>query len=75
MLAYDQPIMRSKPDAGPRPARTTAGLNVLQLAQLLWQRKTAIVFAALTWLTLRRGAVDPVCGMRVDRATDRKSVV
>ena len=47
MLAYDQPIMRSKPDAGPKPARTTADLNVLQLAQLLWRRKTAIVFAGL----------------------------
>ena len=27
------------------------------------------MFAALIALTLRRGAVDPVCGMRVDRAT------
>jgi uncharacterized membrane protein YraQ (UPF0718 family) len=26
-----------------------------------------IVFAALFWLTRRRGATDPVCGMRVDR--------
>ncbi len=47
MLAYDQPIMRSKPDAAPKPALTTPGLNVLQLAQLLWRRKTAIAFAAL----------------------------
>jgi polysaccharide biosynthesis transport protein len=47
MLAYDQPITRSKPDAGPKPARKAAGLNVLQLAQLLWRRKTAIVFAGL----------------------------
>lgn len=47
MLAYDKPIMRSKPDAGPKPAAKAAGLNVLQLAQLLWRRKTAIAFAAL----------------------------
>ncbi len=47
MLAYDQPITRSKPDAGPTLARKTAGLNVLQLAQLLWRRRTAIVFAGL----------------------------
>jgi uncharacterized protein involved in exopolysaccharide biosynthesis/Mrp family chromosome partitioning ATPase len=47
MLAYDQPITRPKPDAGPEPARKTAGLNVSQLAQLLWRRKIAIVFAAL----------------------------
>ena len=47
MLAYDQPITRSKPDAGPTLARKTAGLNVLELAQLLWRRRTAIVFAGL----------------------------
>ena len=27
----------------------------------------AIIFVALFWLTRRRGATDPVCGMRVDR--------
>src|SRR3984885_7868429 len=47
MLAYDQPITRSKPDAGPKPARTSAGLSVSQLVQLLWRRKTAIVVAGL----------------------------
>jgi polysaccharide biosynthesis transport protein len=47
MLAYDQPIARSKPDAGPKPVRKTAGLSVLQLVELLWRRKTAIVFAGL----------------------------
>src|ERR1700744_2043570 len=47
MLAYDQPITRSKPDAGPKPARLSAGLNVLQLVELLWRRKTAIVAAGL----------------------------
>ncbi|MGA2055045.1 MAG: Wzz/FepE/Etk N-terminal domain-containing protein [Bradyrhizobium sp.] len=47
MLAYDQPITRSKPDAGPKPARTAVGLNVSQLAQLLWRHKAAIVLAAL----------------------------
>jgi YHS domain-containing protein len=26
-----------------------------------------VVAAALVWLTVRRGATDPVCGMRVDR--------
>ena len=47
MLAYDQPIARSKPDAGPTPARTSAGLNVSQLLHLLWRRKTAIAVAGL----------------------------
>ena len=28
----------------------------------------AVIFAALFWLTARRGATDPACGMRVDRA-------
>jgi YHS domain-containing protein len=28
-----------------------------------------IVFAALFGLTMRRGATDPVCGMKVDRAS------
>jgi YHS domain-containing protein len=27
-----------------------------------------LIFAALFWLTARRGATDPVCGMKVDRA-------
>jgi uncharacterized membrane protein YraQ (UPF0718 family)/YHS domain-containing protein len=33
-------------------------LNVLGVA----------IFAAMFWLTMRRGATDPVCGMKVDRA-------
>jgi len=27
-----------------------------------------VIFAALFWLTARRGVTDPVCGMKVDRA-------
>ncbi|HEX2015885.1 MAG TPA: permease [Solirubrobacteraceae bacterium] len=27
-----------------------------------------VIFAALMWLTIRRGVTDPVCGMKVDRA-------
>jgi uncharacterized protein len=54
--------------SGPRPSRADVfgglevnyklALNVLALA----------VFGALFWLTARRGATDPVCGMKVDRA-------
>ena len=47
MLAYDQPINRSKLDAGQRPERAASGFSVLQLAQLLWRRKTAIAVAGL----------------------------
>jgi YHS domain-containing protein len=53
---------------GPRPTRADIfggihvnyklALNVLALA----------IFAAMLWLTARRGATDPVCGMKVDRA-------
>jgi uncharacterized membrane protein YraQ (UPF0718 family) len=32
-----------------------------------------IVFAVLFWLTIRRGATDPVCGMKVDRAKALRS--
>ena len=27
-----------------------------------------VIFAVLMWITMRRGATDPVCGMKVDRA-------
>ena len=53
---------------GPRPTRADIfgavhvdyklALNLLGLA----------IFAGLFWLTVRRGATDPVCGMTVDRA-------
>ena len=47
MLIYDQPIDRAKPEAGPVAAAAPAGFSVLDLAQLLWQRKVAIASAAL----------------------------
>jgi uncharacterized protein involved in exopolysaccharide biosynthesis/Mrp family chromosome partitioning ATPase len=46
MLIYDQPIERAKPEARPAAA-APAGFSVLELVQLLWQRKAAIVSAAL----------------------------
>ena len=54
--------------AGPRPTRAHV-FSSIKVDYKLWLNVVAtIAFAALTWLTLRRGAVDPVCGMRVDRA-------
>jgi uncharacterized membrane protein YraQ (UPF0718 family)/YHS domain-containing protein len=54
--------------SGPRPTRADIfggvhvnyklALNVLGLG----------IFAAMFWLTTRRGATDPVCGMKVDRS-------
>jgi len=32
-----------------------------------------VIFAAFFWLTARRGATDPVCGMKVDRQTAVRS--
>src|SRR5207245_11224625 len=44
MLQYDQPIGQAKPEPRQAPA---AGFNVLELVDLLWRRKAAIVSAAL----------------------------
>ncbi|WOH67275.1 GumC family protein [Bradyrhizobium sp. BWA-3-5] len=46
MLIYDQPIERAKPEGRPAAA-VPAGFSVLELVQLLWQRKAAIASAAL----------------------------
>src|SRR6266478_3855415 len=45
MLQYDQPISQARPD--PRQAPPPAGFSVLELADLLWRRRIAIVSAAL----------------------------
>src|SRR6266404_1852145 len=47
MLIYDQPIDRAKPEAGRAATVAPAGLRVLDLTRLLWQRKVAIASAAL----------------------------
>jgi uncharacterized protein involved in exopolysaccharide biosynthesis/Mrp family chromosome partitioning ATPase len=46
MLVYDQPITQARPDkrAAQRPLK---GFDLFELTSLLWQRKTAIVAAAL----------------------------
>jgi YHS domain-containing protein len=52
---------------GSRPSRTdifgTVGLNY----KLFLNVVGIAVFASLFWLTQRRGATDPICGMKVDR--------
>jgi uncharacterized membrane protein YraQ (UPF0718 family) len=54
--------------SGPRPSRAdvfgTLSLNYKLILNLLG----LAIFAALFWLTARRGATDPVCGMKVDRS-------
>jgi uncharacterized protein involved in exopolysaccharide biosynthesis/Mrp family chromosome partitioning ATPase len=46
MLVYDRPINQTEA-AGAAPPRTLAGISVLELARLLWQRKIAIATAGL----------------------------
>ena len=55
----------------PSGARPTRGdiFGTIQVDYKLFLNLLAVVvFAALFWLTQRRGATDPVCGMKVDRA-------
>ena len=53
---------------GPRPSRADIFGTVTVDYKLFLNLLGLAVFAALFWLTRRRGATDPVCGMRVDRA-------
>src|SRR6201996_8821740 len=45
MLAYDQPIARTK--AAPASPRASEGFSLLELSRVLWQRKAAIAGAGL----------------------------
>jgi uncharacterized membrane protein YraQ (UPF0718 family)/YHS domain-containing protein len=53
---------------GPRPSRGDIFGTVSINYKLFLNVLGVIVFAALFWLTARRGATDPICGMKVDRA-------
>ena len=52
---------------GPRPTRADIFSTVHVDYKLALNILGAAVFAGLFWLTARRGATDPVCGMKVDR--------
>jgi uncharacterized protein len=54
--------------AGPRPTRGDIFTSVQVNYKLVLNVLGLAIFAALFLLTMRRGATDPVCGMRVDRA-------
>jgi uncharacterized protein len=54
---------------GPRPSREDVFGSVELDYKLVLNVVGAVIFAALIGLTVRRGATDPVCGMKVDRAT------
>ena len=53
---------------GPRPTREDIFGSVELDYKLVLNLVALLVFAALFGLTARRGATDPVCGMKVDRA-------
>jgi uncharacterized membrane protein YraQ (UPF0718 family)/YHS domain-containing protein len=52
---------------GPRPTRDDVFGSVGLDYKLVLNALATLVFVALIWLTRRRGAKDPVCGMTVDR--------
>jgi uncharacterized protein len=53
---------------GPRPSRNDIFGAVELDYKLVLNVLAAVAFAALFYLTMRRGATDPVCGMKVDRS-------
>ncbi|MGI8800672.1 MAG: permease [Solirubrobacteraceae bacterium] len=53
---------------GPRPTRADIFSSIHVDYKLALNVVGVVVFAALFWITARRGATDPTCGMKVDRA-------
>jgi uncharacterized membrane protein YraQ (UPF0718 family)/YHS domain-containing protein len=53
---------------GLRPTRADIFSTITVDYKLFLNLFGLIIFAALFWLTVRRGATDPSCGMKVDRA-------
>lgn len=52
---------------GPRPTRADIFSSIHVDYKLALNILGVLIFAALFWLTARRGVTDPVCGMKVDR--------
>ena len=57
-----------------RPSTTDVFGAVHADRHLVLNVLATLVFGALFWLTARRGATDPVCGMTVDRASALRAV-
>lgn len=53
--------------SGPRPSAGDVFGTIALDYKLALNLLGATIFGALFWLTVRRGATDPVCGMTVDR--------
>jgi uncharacterized protein len=52
---------------GPRPTRADIFTSIHVDYKLALNLLGVAIFAGLFWLTVQRGATDPVCGMKVDR--------
>ena len=61
--------------SGPRPTRADIFGQVTVNYKLFLNALGIVVFVALFWITSRRGATDPVCGMTVDRSKALTTVV
>ncbi len=59
--------LRLIPD-GPRPTRADIFSSIQLDYKLALNVVGLAIFAALFWITARRGVTDPMCGMKVDRA-------
>jgi uncharacterized protein len=53
---------------GPRPTRGDIFGSIQVNYKLFLNILGMAIFAAFFWLTMRRGATDPMCGMKVDKA-------
>ena len=53
---------------GPRPTRADIFGSIELDYKLVLNLIGLLIFTVLFWLTAKRGATDPVCGMKVDRA-------
>jgi YHS domain-containing protein len=53
--------------SGPRPTRADIFSSLRVDYKLALNVLGVVIFGVLFWLTARRGATDPVCGMKVDR--------
>jgi uncharacterized membrane protein YraQ (UPF0718 family) len=53
---------------GARPTHAHIFSAIALDSKLFFNLAALVLFGALLWLTARRGATDPVCGMKVDRA-------
>ena len=54
--------------SGPRPTRADIFSDIAVNYKLFLNVLGFAIFAVLFWVTARRGATDPVCGMKVDRS-------